>query len=239
MHLFYSTDIADGVCTLDENESAHCIRVLRLAEGSPILITDGRGGLYDAHIAEPHPKHCRARITGARQGVGDCGYFLHIGVALPKSADRCDFLIEKIAEIGVSCITPILCDHSERKSAKNDHWHRILISALKQSQGGFLPILHPLTPFANLVRQPFDGIKCIAHCHPLPRTAFGKAIENHRRILVLIGAEGDFSPAELTLAEQCGFVGVSLGIRRLRTETAAIVACHTVAMVCGREGAKG
>jgi 16S rRNA (uracil1498-N3)-methyltransferase len=230
MTLFYSSNISDGTCTLDPDESAHCVRVLHLAEGKVIRIIDGRGTLYEGYITEANPKCCKIQITDVQHNFGGRSYFLHIGIAMPKSADRCDWFLEKAAEIGIDCITPLLCSHSERKVLKHEHSQKILIAAVKQSLSAYVPNLQPMTGFANFVKHPFDGVKCIAYCGDVPRIVFGKAIENRRRILVLIGAEGDFSPSEVELAVQNGYVAVSLGNRRLRTETAGIVACHTAAI---------
>ncbi|GHT80752.1 ribosomal RNA small subunit methyltransferase E [Bacteroidia bacterium] len=231
MHFFYINNIFGDIFVLDEEESQHCIRVLRLTNGDAVHLIDGKGGLYTAYIVNAHPKHCEVKITETQQGFGKHNYFLHIGIAPTKNIDRYEWFLEKATEIGTDCITPLLCEHSERKMVKHEHSQKIIVAATKQSLSAYLPDLQQITAFVNFVRQPFDGIKCIAHCCDAPKIAFRKAIENARRILVLIGAEGDFSPAEIALAKQNGFVEVSLGNRRLRTETAGIAACHTVAVV--------
>jgi 16S rRNA (uracil1498-N3)-methyltransferase len=231
MQLFYITNISGDICVLNEEESQHCTRVLRLTNGDAVHLIDGKGGLHTAHIVNAHPKHCEVKITETQQGFGKRDYFLHIGIAPTKNIDRYEWFLEKATEIGTDCITPLLCEHSERKTVKHEHSQKIIVAAAKQSLSAYIADLQELTAFADFVQQPFDGVKCIAHCYDVPKIAFCKAIANARRILVIIGAEGDFSPAEIALAKQTGFVEVTLGNRRLRTETAGIVACHTAAVM--------
>jgi 16S rRNA (uracil1498-N3)-methyltransferase len=240
MQVFYSTEFEGNICTLNEDESAHCIRVLRLVRGNAIHIIDGKGGFYEATITEAHSKCCKAQIISAEQEFGKRNYCLHIGIAPPKNVDRYDCFLEKATEIGVDCITPLLCERSERRVVKHEHSQKILIAASKQSLSAYVPELQVMTAFTEFVQRPFAGKKYIAHCNSDATISFYKDIENdidtdiknERNILVLIGAEGDFSSSEIALAQQYGFVGVNLGKRRLRTETAGIAVCHALAMIC-------
>jgi 16S rRNA (uracil1498-N3)-methyltransferase len=231
MHLFYTPDISGDFYTLSEEESLHCTRVLRLRAGDAVRLTDGRGGLYTANIVDAHGKRCAVQVTGARHEVGRRSYYLQIALAPTKSIERYEWFLEKATEIGVDEITPLLCEHSERKAIKAERLEKVIMSAMKQSLKAYHPRLRSMQDFAAFVVQPFDGAKCIAHCMPSQKTPLKEAILPHGRTLVLIGPEGDFSPEEVALAQQHGFVEVGMGNSRLRTETAGVVAC-CVAATC-------
>ncbi|MDR1341873.1 MAG: 16S rRNA (uracil(1498)-N(3))-methyltransferase [Prevotellaceae bacterium] len=231
MYLFYTPDISGDAYTLSEEESQHCTRVLRLGAGDVVHLTDGRGGLYAARIADTHGKRCTVRVTDVQHEVGKRSYYLHVALAPTKNIERYEWFLEKATEIGVDEITPLLCERSERKVVKAERLEKVITSAVKQSLKAYHPALRSMQDFASFAAQPFDGVKCIAHCMASQKTPLKDAIQPHGHTLVLVGPEGDFSPTEVALARQHGFVEVSLGDSRLRTETAGVVAC-CVAATC-------
>jgi 16S rRNA (uracil1498-N3)-methyltransferase len=158
-------------------------------------------------------------------------YFLHIAIAPTKNIERLEWFLEKSTEIGISEITPLLCEHSERKIVKNDRLERVIISAAKQSVKAFFPKLNSLQEFNLLVTSKFDGEKYIAHCNKQDLPLLKNVISLKGKSLILIGPEGDFSPKEVSFALENGFKEISLGTSRLRTETAGIVACDTVSIL--------
>ncbi|TKG96518.1 16S rRNA (uracil(1498)-N(3))-methyltransferase [Puteibacter caeruleilacunae] len=228
MHLFYTPDIAGNQYTLSESESKHCTRVLRLKEGDHIQLIDGKGGFYTAQITQAHHKKCIVEVTEEQQSYGKRDFYLHIAIAPTKNIDRLEWFLEKATEIGVDEITPILCDHSERKIIKPERLEKIIVSAMKQSYKAYKPILNPITSIKELFSSDFDGDRYIAHCEDTNRKLFRDEIAKKEKVLVLIGPEGDFSPSEIDSARENQFTEISLGSSRLRTETAGVVACHTV-----------
>lgn len=213
---------------LPEDESGHVIRVLRLNKGDEIRITDGTGFFYRAIITGPHPKHCEVKIITTEQQTPLWSFQIHIAVAPPKPIDRMEWFVEKATEVGIDVITCLNCRFSERHEIKEARLEKILISAMKQSQKAQLPLLKGMTDFSDFINQPFDGLKFIAHCEEGEKPLLQQIYHCGKNALILIGPEGDFSPEEITLAIQKGFRPVSLGKSRLRTETAAFVACHTI-----------
>lgn len=236
MYLFYCPDI-ETKQTLSEEESAHCVRVLRYSVGDEILITDGRGTTYTARITNPHPKHCDFEIISSEKQASHHAFHLHIAIAPTKNIERMEWAIEKCVEIGVDEITPLLCRFSERKQLRTDRLEKIILSAAKQSLTPYLPVLHELTPYDEFIQMANDKWQItneqrfIAHCYKDEKRLLKDEIEQGRDVLVLIGPEGDFSEKEVSNALTVGFVPVSLGNSRLRTETAAVVACHTAVLV--------
>lgn len=227
MQIFYTPDIAVNP-ELPEEEAGHCIRVLRLTEGDEILLTDGKGSFYKATISRAHHKHCEVSILESWGQPALWNFHLHIAVAPTKNMDRMEWFAEKATEIGIDAITCLNCRFSERREIKSARLEKILISAMKQSQKATLPQLAGMTDFKSFVNQPFDGRKFIAHCEDGDKTLLKQTYRPGESALVLIGPEGDFSPEEIELALKQGFEPVSLGESRLRTETAALVACHTI-----------
>ena len=213
---------------LPEEEAGHCIRVLRLTEGDEILLTDGKGTFYKAAISRAHHKHCEVSILESWQQSALWNFHLHIAVAPTKNMDRMEWFAEKATEIGIDAITCLNCRFSERREIKPARLEKILVSAMKQSQKATLPQLEGMTDFKSFVSQPFDGRKFIAHCENGDKTLLKQTYRPGENVLVLIGPEGDFSPEEIELALKKGFEPISLGESRLRTETAALVACHTI-----------
>lgn len=232
MQLFYNPDIHEATSsfTFDKEESKHIVKVLRKSVGDVLHITNGLGWMFDAEIINADIKKCQANISNAKQHPKR-EYKLHLAVAPTKMNDRFEWFLEKATEIGIDTITPILCDHSERKVIKLDRFEKILQSAMKQSLQCYLPTINELTPFNNFVNQDFEGQKYIAHCEDSDRNSLKSQLKPDQDIVILIGPEGDFSVKEIAMALEHQFIPVTLGETRLRTETAAIVACHSVAFV--------
>lgn len=226
MVLFYSPDIENNL-TLPEDESVHCVRVLRKQVDDTIGIIDGQGSFYDAVITEAHPKHCRVRLLEKRLDTAG-PFYAHIALCPTKNPERVEWFLEKATEVGIGGISFLQSRYSERKTIKTERMERILVAALKQSVKALKPTLQPLTAFEVFVKQPFDGQKFICHCYPGDKPLLNAVCQPGTPVLVLIGPEGDFSLEEVALAEGHGFQAVSLGETRLRTETAAFVAAHIV-----------
>lgn len=230
--IFFAPDIlSDQILPLDE--SAHCVRVLRKKEGDAIYITDGKGHFFDAEIVEAHSKHCIVNIINTINEPKLWENNLHIAFAPTKNMDRIEWFAEKATEIGIDRFTPLLCRHSERKEIKLPRIEKILVSAMKQSQKAFVPLLDEMTSFSEFVKQPFEGQKFIAHCYPQEKQLLKQAYKPATNVLILIGPEGDFSEDEVRMALVNGFEPISLGNSRLRTETAALVACNTIQIING------
>lgn len=226
MQLFYAPDLTPPLYTLGEEESKHCIRVLRLRRGDTLHLTDGRGTLHRCEIMDDNAKRCTVRVVESTAEFERMPYRLTMAVAPTKNIERFEWFLEKATEVGVSEIIPILCDRSERRALKVEREERVVTAAMKQSLKAYCPTLRPLTPLAGLLAEPFDGRRFIAHCDT-PRSAKCYLFDTLRpaeNLLVLIGPEGDFSPAEIDAALAAGFEEITLGRQRLRTETAAVVA---------------
>lgn len=235
MYLFYTPDIATSHF-LSEEESAHCVRVLRYDRGDEILLTDGRGTTFHARIVNPHPRHCEFEIISQEKQEKTHNIYLHVAIAPTKNIERLEWMVEKCTEIGVDEITPLLCRFSERKNLRIDRLEKIVLSAAKQSLTPYMPKLNPLTDFATLMKlygkeKHEEMDKYIAHCYKDEKRELKDAIQKGRDVLILIGPEGDFSEQEVETAITEGFVPVGLGRSRLRTETAGVVACHTAVLL--------
>ena len=230
MHLFYTPDIdpAHPQYFLTEEESKHAIRVLRLVVGSVVQLIDGRGGLYTAEIIDAHPKRTILQINNITAGYQQRNHYLHIAIAPTKNIERLEWFLEKATEIGIDEISLIICQRSERKEAKAERLNKIITAAIKQSLKAYHPILNEPRPLSELLKQPFDGQKFIAHCEDGEKLSLSTSLEKQSRYLVLIGPEGDFSPQEIDNALHNGFKAITLGDSRLRTETAALEACFEV-----------
>lgn len=231
MNLFYQntlTETSQNV-VFDHEESRHLHKVLRYQSGDKVTITNGLGGLFTATLVEVNPKQCIASIINYKKEP-TLPYHLHLAVAPTKNNDRFEWFLEKATEIGVSEITPIICDHSERKVIKPERFEKIIESAMKQSLKIYKPLLNPLTSFSefNKLQLTSNSKKYIAHCHNSEKELLAKACKPEESSVILIGPEGDFSYKELELSSKTGFLAISLGESRLRTETAAIMACSTV-----------
>lgn len=238
MHLFYTPDIVSDNYTLNEEESKHCIRVLRLTIGDKIQLIDGRGGWYEAEIKDDDQKRCTVNVIQSKKNVGKRNWQLHIAIAPTKSMDRLEWFIEKATEIGIDEISLIDCKNSERGVVKTERLNKVAVSAIKQSLKAYLPKVNELVDLKKLIASSadFKGQKFIAHCNltpnPSPLGEGGSHLktlyQKGNNTLVLIGPEGDFSVEEIKLAIDNGFKEISLGESRLRTETAALYACTTV-----------
>ncbi len=234
MSRFYAPHIATTL-TLPEEEARHCVRVLRLAEGNVIEVVDGKGNLYTCKITLAHSKRCAVEIIESVHQAPHWGHEIVLCVAPTKHLDRMEDMADRVTEMGVDRIIPLLCHNSERKVFKTDRIGKILVSAMKQSLKATLPVLDEITPFKKLVEMPFDGNRYIAYIDPLlpreQRKILAQEIRPGANAMIVIGPEGDFSPEEIEIAIKAGFVPVSLGESRLRTETAAMMAvatCHVI-----------
>ena len=233
MQLFYTTDVQLPQLVLHEEEARHCTQVLRKRLGDTINVVDGRGNLYETVLAKADKKTCTLSVVQTQPNYAARPYTLHIACAPTKNIERFEWFLEKATEIGIDAILPMVCQCSERRQIRPDRLEKILVTAMKQSLKAALPTLAPVQSFAQIIADShtFAGQKMIAHCaddaHKQPLKTAYTAGEN---VLLLIGPEGDFAPEEVALARQHGFVAVSLGTARLRTETAAIVACHTISL---------
>jgi 16S rRNA (uracil1498-N3)-methyltransferase len=224
MHVFYAPDILMSG-RLPEEEAAHCLRVLRLTVGEHITLTDGKGSFYDAEIIEATNKRCEVKVLSVSKQEPLWLGHMHLAIAPTKNMDRMEWLAEKITEIGIDEISFISCRYSERKIIKTDRIQKILISAIKQSLKASAPLLNGMVDFNKFISRDFKGQKFIAHCYDEDKVLMKNVIKRGEDALVLIGPEGDFSEEEVQLAIDHGFVPISLGPSRLRTETAALVAC--------------
>jgi len=227
MQLFYTPDIQPShpQYFLSEEESKHCIRVLRLVVGDKVQLIDGRGGLYTAEIKDAHPKRTILQIIGVQSEFNKRNHYLHIAIAPTKNIERLEWFLEKATEIGIDEISLIICQRSERKEAKVDRLNKIITSAIKQSLKAYHPILNEPEPLSKLLSRNFNGQKFIAHCEDGDKTNLKQDIALKGKYLILIGPEGDFSPKEIDDALHNGFKAITLGESRLRTETAALEAC--------------
>ena len=199
--------------------------------GDTITIVDGVGGFYNATIINPHPKHCAFEITRTVLEVGKRDYKLHIAIAPTKNIERLEWFIEKATEIGIDEITPLICRFSERKIIKAERLEKIIVSAAKQSVKAYFPTLNSMCTFDELMKNHQASQKFIAHCYDEDKKLLQTEIQKSSDVLILIGPEGDFSKEEVQKAISLGFRPISLGNSRLRTETAGVVACHTVAII--------
>lgn len=230
MQLHYHKELSKDHNNLifDPVESRHIVKVLRHSVGDSMYVTNGNGLLINGKIINANPKHCELEIITSKQFSKTHDYYLHIGIAPTKNIDRFEWFLEKATEIGVDHITPLLCERSERKVVKNDRLEKILIAAMKQSVQYHLPVLDELQKYADFIKKPFEGQRFIAHCLPDEKLSFKASLSQVKTIQILIGPEGDFSEHEIELALKQNFRPITLGNTRLRTETAGIVATHTV-----------
>ncbi len=230
MHIFYTPDISFTQTSyiLSEEESKHCVRVLRLSTGDDVVLVDGVGGWYDAKIQDAHPKKAILQILNYRLQQRNGNYYLHIAIAPPKNIERFEWFLEKATELGVHEITPLLCERSERKEIRVDRLLKVITSAMKQSLRAYHPKLNSMTTLRSLLQTSFIGQTFIAHCADGERYFLNQLIELQSQYLILIGPEGDFSENELKEAFQIGCKPISLGFNRLRTETAGLEACMEV-----------
>ncbi len=227
MILFYTDDVDGNIARLDVEQARHCVQVLRKKEGDAISFVDGTGNFYEGIIQETGKKKCVIQILKTHHSFNKRPFKLHIAIAPTKNINRLEWFLEKATEIGIDEISLIICNHSERRKVRTDRLRKILVSAMKQSLKAYLPILHEPISFKQFVQTP--RINCSKYiAQGAENMPLKDNYEAPKDVLLLIGPEGDFSKQELTLAYANDFQGVNLGNSRLRTETAGIVACHTL-----------
>jgi len=229
MHIFYTPDITHDTYTLNEEESKHCVRVLRLSVGTVVNLVDGRGGFYTAEIISDNPKKVSLSILKVETEFHKRNHYLHIAVAPTKNIDRMEWFLEKATELGIDEITPIITDRSERRIVKEDRLNKVITSAVKQSIKAYHPKLNEAISYNAFLNLPSEGNKLIAHCiDENDKKYISELVAPHQKYLILIGPEGDFSPEEVNLALNKGFKPLTLGDNRLRTETAALSVCFEI-----------
>lgn len=224
MLLFYQPQLPE-IKILDQDESKHCIKVLRKQVGDEINIIDGKGTFYKVNITSANPKKCEFEIIESTQEEKP-KFHRHLAIAPTKNMDRMEWLIEKATEIGIDEISFFQSFHSERKIIKIDRLEKKVISAMKQSIKAKKPKINEIQPLNQLFNSVNIKNKFIAYVDFENKTHMKNELNNAQDTLILIGPEGDFTPEEVGLAIEKGFKKVSLGNSRLRTETAALAAIH-------------
>jgi 16S rRNA (uracil1498-N3)-methyltransferase len=232
MQLFYNSTINETTesFTFDREESKHIIKVLRKKDGDILFVTNGLGYLFKTEITLASDSKCTVQMVSFEKSTPS-NFKLHLAVAPTKMNDRYEWFLEKATEIGIQEITPIICDRSERKVINIDRFEKIILSAMKQSNELYLPKLNPAISFKEFIKQQNEGLQLIAHCEETDKKTLKSVVQPNTNITVLIGPEGDFSEKEIALALEQKYIPVSLGNTRLRTETAAVVACHSAVFV--------
>jgi 16S rRNA (uracil1498-N3)-methyltransferase len=232
MQLFYNSTINSSYSSFvfDKEESKHIIKVLRKKESDILFVTNGLGFLFKTEISLASDSKCTVKILSfEKQEPSKC--HLHLAVAPTKMNERYEWFLEKATEIGIQEITPIICDHSERKIIKTDRFQKIIESAMKQSLHCYLPKFNEPISLKDFLKKDLNGQKMIAHCEETSKKSLKNELKLYQDVTILIGPEGDFSVKEIQLALDTNFIPISLGETRLRTETAAIVACHSVVLL--------
>jgi 16S rRNA (uracil1498-N3)-methyltransferase len=230
MQIFYAPGISGKFWVLDEKESKHCVRVLRMKEGTPLKLIDGHGNLYEGIINIADQKACRIKILNIIKDFERRNYRLHIAISPLKNPERFEWFVEKSVEIGIDEITPLICKNSEKLKIKQERAESIIVSAMKQSLKAGKTILNVSTQFDEFIRKDLQGIKMVAHCSSLflERSNICDLYIKGDDAVILIGPEGDFDETEIASAISYGFKPIHLGRSRLRTETAGIAACHSI-----------
>ena len=229
MQLFYNPDIDETTksFSFDKEESKHIIKVLRKKDSDILHVTNGSGLLFETEITLASDNKCIVEVLSIKKSP-EPKFRLHLAVAPTKMNDRFEWFLEKATEIGIQEITPIICDRSERKVINLERFEKIILSAMKQSNETFLPKLNEAISFKEFIKQKNKGSQFIAHCEETDKRSLKDALKPNEDVTLLIGPEGDFSDKEIALAIENNFQPVTLGNTRLRTETAAVVACHSV-----------
>lgn len=232
MQLFYNSTVTEETENFyfDKEESKHIVKVLRKNSGDILYVTNGLGFLFKTEIVLASDSKCSVKIIATEQAEIP-KYKLHLAVAPTKMNDRYEWFLEKATEMGVTEITPIICEHSERKFIKNERFDKIILSAMKQSLQFYLPKLNEPISFKDFIKNNEDDVLLIAHCEETDKKSLKDILEPSKNMTILIGPEGDFSNKEIQMALEHKYIPVTLGKTRLRTETAAIVACHSVAFI--------
>ena len=232
MQLFYNPNINETTesFSFDKEESKHIVKVMRKKGGDILFVTNGLGFLFKTEIVLGSDIKCTVKIVSIEKSEKP-KYHLHLAVAPTKMNDRYEWFLEKATEMGISEITPIICDHSERKFVKSDRFDKILQSAMKQSVQFYLPKLNEPITFKEFIKQKKEGLLLIAHCEETAKKSLKSVVKPNESVTLLIGPEGDFSNKEIAQAIEKNYFPVTLGATRLRTETAAIVACHSIVFI--------
>lgn len=232
MQLFYNPTINEATesFSFDKEESKHIIKVLRKKDTDILHVTNGLGFLFTTEITLASDTKCTVKIISFEKAAPS-KFRLHLAVAPTKMNDRYEWFLEKATEIGIQEITPIICDHSERKVINNERFDKILLAAMKQANELYLPKLNPAITFKEFISLQNGDLKMIAHCEETDKKTLKSVLKPNQNLTMLIGPEGDFSEKEIALALSNNFIPVSLGNTRLRTETAAVVACHSVVFI--------
>jgi 16S rRNA (uracil1498-N3)-methyltransferase len=229
MHIFYSRHFSDNICELDQTESAHCIRVLRLKKGSSVNIIDGNGNFYEGIISDPDPRACKITLTHISGNFEKKSYKLHIALSPLKNPERFEWFVEKSVEIGIDQITPLISRNTEKHAIKKERINKIIISAMKQSLQTFQPVVNIETSFQDFIGLGLEGSRMIAHCYSdIHRDSISAAYRRGQDAIIMIGPEGDFTREEVSQAISAGFIPIHLGRSRLRAETAGLSACHSI-----------
>lgn len=233
MQLFYAPDITLPEYLMNDEESRHALKVLRLGIGDTLTATDGRGNMHHCRISAIEQRRCRIEILSTQAEFERRSYHLTMAVAPTKNIDRYEWFLEKATEIGCDRFVAIECDHSERRIVKNEREERVITAAVKQSLKAYHPTFEAMVPFADFIAQPHEGRRFIAHCGDAVATKryLASTLCKGESATILIGPEGDFSPEEVKAAVALGFEEITLGTQRFRTETAATVAVDMVAIV--------
>jgi 16S rRNA (uracil1498-N3)-methyltransferase len=229
MQLFYNPDIDETTesFSFDKEESRHIIKVLRKKDSDILHVTNGLGLLFETEITLASDNKCIVEVLSIKKSP-EPKFRLHLAVAPTKMNDRFEWFLEKATEIGIQEITPVFCDRSERKVINLERFEKIILSAMKQSNETYLPKLNEAISFKEFIKQKNEGLQLIAHCEETDKKSLKEVLKPNEDVTILIGPEGDFSDKEIALALENNFQPVALGNTRLRTETAAVVACHSV-----------
>ncbi len=229
MQLFYNPDIDETTesFSFDKEESRHIIKVLRKKDSDILHVTNGLGLLFETEITLASDNKCIVEVLSIKKSP-EPKFRLHLAVAPTKMNDRFEWFLEKATEIGIQEITPVFCDRSERKVINLERFEKIILSAMKQSKETYLPKLNEAISFKEFIKQKNEGLQLIAHCEETDKKSLKEVLKPNENVTILIGPEGDFSDKEIALALENNFQPVALGNTRLRTETAAVVACHSV-----------
>ena len=232
MQLFYNPTITESteVFSFDKEESKHIIKVLRKKDTDLLYVTNGLGLLFKTEITLASDSKCTVKIISFEKSAPS-KYHLHLAVAPTKMNDRYEWFLEKATEIGIHEITPIICDRSERKVINTERFDKIILTAMKQCNQLYLPKLNSAMTFKEFVKLKNEGLQLVAHCEETDKKTLKSVLVPNENITMLIGPEGDFSEKEIEAALENNYIPVSLGNTRLRTETAAIVACHSVVFI--------
>jgi 16S rRNA (uracil1498-N3)-methyltransferase len=232
MQLFFVPQITVGLVDLPPEEARHAVQVLRKRVGDTLDIVDGQGGWYQATIVETSKRSCTVQVEKIRQEEKRANYRLVMAVSPTKSNDRFEWFLEKATEIGVDVIIPLQCARTERPKIRHDRYEKVLVSAMKQSLQAWLPELRPFTRFDKVVEEfTAKHAAFIGWCNEEVKSPLANNYSASSDVLMLVGPEGDFTDAEVQLARDHGCQPVTLGPTRLRTETAAIVATQTIALI--------